>query len=66
MEKLLKKITEQVAKQFNSVCPKCGAGFNCGMKSNKKTCWCFYEEPGRNIGTCPPGSCLCKKCMTEK
>lgn len=66
MDKLLAEVKAMVKARFNSVCPRCGALFNCGMKSNKARCWCFDEVAGRNMGCCPPGECLCKTCLTEK
>ena len=58
-----------------SVCPRCGAGFRCGMVAGDAACWCadlplLAELPVRLPDTAgaaeievPAASCFCPACL---
>ena len=60
---------------FSSVCPRCGAGFRCGMVAGDAACWCadlplLAELPVRlpgNTGVAEKlplaASCFCPACL---
>ncbi|WP_341907511.1 cysteine-rich CWC family protein [Polaromonas sp. YR568] len=51
----------------SSVCPRCGAGFRCGMVSGDATCWCFQLPPVLPVPATDDTAttCFCPKCLAE-
>ncbi len=50
----------------NSVCPRCGAEFRCGMTGGDEKCWCASLPPVAPLPVPAPGtsaSCYCPACL---
>jgi ribosomal protein L34E len=47
----------------DEICARCGASFECGMKSGIERCWCAELPPiapERALG-----GCLCPRCLRD-
>ena len=47
----------------NSVCPRCGRSFRCGMKAGDKTCWCAKAPRGLPVPAPGTAGCYCPDCL---
>jgi hypothetical protein len=48
----------------NNTCPRCGAGFVCGMQAEHASCWCA-ELPTLLKMPDTPAACYCPACLGE-
>jgi hypothetical protein len=46
-----------------SRCARCGAPFDCGMRSGAGSCWCAALPP---LAPVAGRACLCRRCLTEE
>ncbi len=49
-----------------SLCPQCGSGFLCGMRTGQgsEPCWCTRLPPLARLE--PGAGCLCPKCLDAR
>lgn len=46
-----------------SICPQCGAQFECGAKAGKSTCWCMDLPRIMPVPVDGEAACLCPDCL---
>ena len=49
----------------NSVCPRCGRSFRCGMKAGDKACRCADAPHGLPVPAPGTAGCYCPDCLRE-
>ena len=47
----------------NSICPRCGRGFRCGMKAGDSNCRCAEMPLGLPVPAPGTASCYCPDCL---